>query len=147
MIVRRASPGWLLSCAVLVVAAVLPTGSGAFASFGSGASATHDVSSAALSPASGLTASTSCGPLLSLTAKAELSWTVTPSAFASGYKVERWLGAVLESTASVTPRTTTALTQTGLATGTTYTWKVYSYVQGWTSSVVTVSAATPALCL
>lgn len=56
-------------------------------------------------------------------------------------------GGVLQSTTTVTPRTTTALTETGLATGTTYTWKVHSYLQGWTSSVVTVSAATPALCL
>lgn len=147
MIPRHGSPGWLLRCAVLVVVAVLPTSSGAFASFLSGASATHDISSAALSPVSNLTASTSCGPLLSFTAKADLSWTATPSTFASGYKVERWLGGVLQFTTTVSPRTTAALTETGLATGTTYTWKVYSYVQGWTSSVVTVSAATPALCL
>lgn len=147
MIPRHASPGWLLPCAVLVVVAVLPTRSGAFASFGSGASATHDISSATLSPASNLIASTSCGPLLSLTAKADLSWTATPSTFASGYKVERWLGGVLQATTTVTPRTTTARTETGLATGTTYTWKVRSYVQGWTSSLVTVSAATPGLCL
>ena len=147
MIPRPAARGWPLRCALLVVVAVLPGRAGAFAHFSGGASAAQAISSAALSPAANPAASTSCGPLLSLTAKVNLSWTATPSTFASGYKVERWRGSVLQSTETVTPRTTTALTQTGLATGTTYTWKVYSYVQGWTSTVVTVSATTPGLCL
>lgn len=107
----------------------------------------QSLASATLDPASGLTANTSCGPVLSLSAKVNLSWTATPSTFATGYKVERWQGSTLQATATVTPRTTTALTQTGLATGTTYTWKVYAYASSWTSTLISATATTPGLCL
>ncbi len=141
---RRAARWW---GAIVVTVAVVANVSVALAGFSEATSASHTISSANLGPASNLSATTSCGPLLSLTAKATLNWTATTATFASGYKVERWLGAVLQSTATVTPRTSTSLTQTGLATGTTYTWKVYAYFQSWTSAVVSVSGTTPGLCL
>jgi hypothetical protein len=127
--------------------AVVANASMAFAAFSEGVSASHTISSANLGPASNLNATTSCGPPLSLSAKATLNWTATATAFASGYKVERWLGAVHQSTATVTPASTTSRVETGLATGTTYTWKVYAYYQSWTSTVVSDSATTPGLCL
>jgi pyrimidine deaminase RibD-like protein len=131
---------------VVLAATVLAPAAGA--SFSAGASAAHTISSATLEPASGLTATTRCSSaLLDVTAEADLSWTETPSTFAEGYTVERWNGAVLEATTTVTPRTTTTLTQTGLATATTYTWKVRALVASWTSTEVSVTASTPTLCL
>lgn len=142
--------GWrrtgLTAALAAMVASVVVAGPAA-ASFARSQSAATPVSSATLESASDLSVSTACDTLLSLTAKATLSWTATPSTFASGYEVERWKGSILESTGTVTPRTTTSVTQTGLATGTTYTWKVRAFVSSWTSTEVSVSAATPGLCL
>jgi hypothetical protein len=135
---------------VLAVLMVLAQGLGATHALGafSGAGvAGHTLASATLQPVSNLGATTSCGPLLSLSAKVNLSWLATPSTFATGYKVERWRGSTLQNTATVTPRTTVTRTENNLATGTTYTWKVYSYFASWTSSVVSVTAATPGVCL
>ncbi len=132
---------------ITIVVAVVANASMALAAFSERTSASHTISSANLGPASNPSAATSCGPLLSLTATATLNWTATATGFASGYKVERWLGAVLHSTATVTPASTTTLTETGLATGTTYTWKIYAYFESWTSTVASVSATTPGLCL
>lgn len=115
--------------------------------FSGSRSAAMTVSSATLQPASGLAVTTRCGPLLSLSAQATLSWQVTPSTFAAGYIVERRRGVVLEATTLVTPRTTTTRTETGLGTGTTYTWTVRAYVDSWTSPGVSVSATTPGVCL
>lgn len=131
---------------VVVSLVVLGSAGVALAAFSGATSAGHTLSSATLEPASNLTASTSCGPLLSVTAEATLTWAASPSGFATGHKVERWLGAALQSTTLVTPRTTTTLTESALSVATTYTWKVYAYAQGWTSSPVTVSATTPLLC-
>lgn len=119
----------------------------ALGSFTGPASASHSISSATLEPASMVAAATGCSGLVDLSAKADLSWTATPSTFAEGYKVERWSGPTLETTADVTPRTSTTRTETGLATGTTYTWKVYAYARLWTSAAATVTGTTPALCL
>lgn len=117
------------------------------ASFSDGGSAAHTISSAVLDPASNLTATTGCGPLLSFSADATLSWSETPSLFAAGYTVERWQGSSLESTTTVTPRTTTTITQTGLRTDTLYTWTVKAFMSSWTSSAVSVTASTPGACL
>jgi hypothetical protein len=80
-------------------------------------------------------------------ANATLSWTETPSTFAEGYTVERWRGSELEATTTVTPRTTTTLTETGLRAGTLYTWKVRAFVSSWSSTEVSVTASTPGPCL
>lgn len=134
-----------LAVAVTVSATVLaPT---ARASFSDAGSAALTISSATVEPASNLTVTTRCGRLLSFSAAATLSWTETPSTFAEGYTVERWRGSTLESATTVTPRTTTTLTQTGLATGTSYTWTLRAYVTSWTSPEVSVTASTPGPCL
>lgn len=151
MVALAASPSARLWTAIVVLAVVLsvpvvaaPPAAASFLDTGSAAQA---VSSAQLQPASGLSATTRCGPLLSFSARATLSWTATPSTFATGYTVERWRGSLLESTTTVTPRTTTTVTQTGLSTGTLYTWKVRAFVSAWTSTEASVSAATPGPCL
>lgn len=151
MATLAASPSARLWTAIVVLAVALAVpvvaAPPAAASFSDAGSAAQVVSSAQLEPASGLSATTRCGSLLSFSARATLSWTATPSTFATGYTVERWRGSVLESTTTVTPRTTTTVTQTGLSTGTLYTWKVRAYVSLWTSTDVAVTAATPGPCL
>lgn len=147
--VRRCIPRVPMPAALLmaVVVTVVISAPPAAALFSGSRSAAHTISSATLAPASNLSATTSCDPLLSLTARATVSWTATPSMFAAGYTVERWRGSTLQSTTTVTPRTATSITQTGLATGTTYTWRVRAFVSSWTSTVVSTTATTPALCL
>lgn len=140
---RRTAMAGLLA---VVLASVVAAGP-ASAAFAGSRSAATPISSATLQPISDLSVSTACDNLLSLSAKATLSWTATPSTFASGYRIERWRGSTLEATQSVTPRTTTTVTQGGLATGTTYTWRIRSYYSSWTSTEVSKSATTPGLCL
>ena len=136
-----------LAVALPFALTMLLTPRAALASWTHSVSASHKLSTATLEPVSDLTVTTGCSGLLDLSAKADLSWTATPSTFAEGYKVERWRDLTLEATTDVTPRASTATTQTGLATGTTYTWKVYAYAYSWTSTIVTVTATTPAVCL
>jgi hypothetical protein len=133
--------------AVLVVLAQALGTAHALGAFSGSGVAGHTLASATLQPVTNLSAVTSCGPLLSLSAKVDLTWLATLSTFATGYKVERWQGSTLQNTATITPRTTVTRTENGLATGTTYTWKVYSYFASWTSSVASVTATTPGLCL
>ena len=130
---------------VLVAVATLGSATVARAAFSTTTAAAHALSSATLQPASHLTGTTACNGLLS--AKATLNWTATPSTFATGYTVTRYRGTTLESTVSVTPRTTVTLTQTGLSTGTTYTWHLWAVKASWSSTEVTVTKTTPAVCL
>jgi hypothetical protein len=136
-----------LAVAVAVVAAAtLGPSVTAWAGFAAPTAAAHTLSSATLQPVSGLSVTTGCALVL-LGPEADLSWTATPSTFAAGYTVERWRGSTLEDTTTVTPRTTTSLTQTGLATGTTYTWRLRASYRAWTSTAVSVTKSTPGLCL
>jgi hypothetical protein len=130
---------------VLAVATFAPA-LAASASFATSATAAHTLTSGTLQPPTNLSVSTGCS-LLVIGPKADLSWTATPSTFASGYTVERWRGTTLEDTTTVTPRTQTTLTQTGLRSGTTYTWRVRAYHQLWTSTQISASRSTPGLCL
>ena len=146
----RRSARWVPTPAVLVIAVlmtVVASASPAAALFSGSSSPAHTVATATLAAASSPSVTTSCGPVLSLTARATVSWTATPSTFATGYTVERWRGSILEATTTVTPRTTTSVTQTGLTTGTTYTWRVRAFVSSWTSTAVSTTATTPSLCL
>lgn len=135
-----------LAVAIVTVSATVlaPT---AGASFSDAGSAAHIISSATVEPASNLSVTTRCSSLVALGAEADLSWTETPSTFAEGYTVERWRGSTLESTTTITPRTTTTLTETGLDAGTSYTWTLRAYVTSWTSPEVSVTASTPGPCL
>ena len=66
-----------------------------------------------------------------------LSWTVTTSTFASGYKLERWAGSTMQTQTTITPASTTSATDSPLTGGTAYTYKLYSYFRNWTSSQTT----------
>lgn len=138
---RRLVPASAVALVALVGPAVA-----AWGSFSATVKAAHTLSSHTLQPASNLSVTTGCS-LIVLGPEAQLTWTATPSTFATGYKVERWRGSTLEATATVTPRTTTSLTQTGLQSGTTYTWRVYAYYLAWTSTVISGTKSTPGLCL
>jgi hypothetical protein len=144
---NRASPWWRARGPALLFAWALLLPHSARGSFTGPGSASQSISTATLEPISNLAVATGCSGLLDLSAKADLSWTATPSTFAEGYTVERWRGLTLDATAGVTPASSTTRTETGLATGTTYTWKVYAYARSWTSTITTVAATTPAVCL
>lgn len=134
-----------VAVALIALFAAVPAPA-AGASFSDADSVAHAVSSATLEPAYGLTATAACSSLRTFTAQATLSWTETPSTFAEGYTLERWAGSILEATTTVTPRTTTTLTETGLSTDTSYTWTLRPYVSSWTSTEVSVTATTPGPC-
>jgi hypothetical protein len=72
---------------------------------------------------------------------ASLSWGPTPTTWADGYKGERVVGGVVYGPTTVPSGTTTA-SDTGLANGTTYTYRVRAYRGAWVSSDVT-STLTP----
>jgi hypothetical protein len=136
----------LAAAAVIALMAVVGPAVAAWGRFSAADEAAHTLSSDTLQPASNLSVTTGCS-LLVLGPKADLTWTATPSTFASGYTVERWRGSTLEATTTVTPRTTTSLTESGLRTGTTYTWRVHAYYRSWTSPVISATKSTPGLCL
>lgn len=132
--------------ATVFVAFTGTTVASASAGFSRSAQAAQTLTSATLQPPAGLSVTTGCS-LLIIGPKADLQWTASPSLFASGYKVERWRGSSLQATTTVTPRTTVTLSDTGLSSGTTYTWRVYAFYQSWTSAVISASKSTPSLCL
>jgi hypothetical protein len=82
---------------------------------------------------------------------AELTWTPSASAWAEGYRIERWNGGVLENTATVTGQTTDAFTDglglLHLNLNTTYTWRVRAIAGSWQSPEVSAGATTPVVCL
>lgn len=77
-------------------------------------------------------------------AQASLSWTPSVSTFASGYKLQRWLGAVQQNEQTITPVSQTSGVDGPLASNTTYTYKITSFFGTWRSAEVTTLLATPA---
>ncbi len=75
------------------------------------------------------------------TPSAVLSWTPTPSSWATGYRGERIVGGALQASHPV-PFGTTTFTDAGLVNGTTYTYRVWAYRGAWTSDVVSTSLTT-----
>ncbi len=71
------------------------------------------------------------------------SWTATPSTFATGYKLQRWLGAVQQNEQTLTPRSTTNATDATVTGGQTYTYKLFAFFGAWTSPQITASVTTP----
>lgn len=129
----------------LAVSASVLAGAVAVAAYGDGASASATMSTATLAPPSGLSVTTACVGLLQ-GSKATLSWTATPSTFAEGYTLERRRGATLETTVTITPRTTTSYVDSPLSNNTSYTWTLWATAHSWTSTAVSVSGTTPLVC-
>ncbi len=76
-------------------------------------------------------------PASSGTSRVDASWTATPSLFATGHKLQRWLGAVQETEQTITPRTVTTAADTSVVGGLTYEYRLFAYYgSSWTSSEV-----------
>jgi hypothetical protein len=71
------------------------------------------------------------------TPSASLTWTASPTAAATGYRLERVVGGTVMATATVTPVSSTATTDGPLVDGTTYTYRLSTYRGTWSSSTVT----------
>jgi hypothetical protein len=69
---------------------------------------------------------------------ANLSWTATPSSWATGYRGERVVGGTVQATSNA-PMGTTTVTDPGLVNGTTYTYRVWAYRGSWVSTVQTTT--------
>ena len=111
-----------------LVLAVAPTNAlGLFT--GSRAVAANSISTNTLAPPTGLAASVS-GTSVTLT------WTATPSSFASGYNVLRSTtsGGPYTQIAQVTPRTTLTYVDSTVTAGTTYYYVLRAYYQSWLST-------------
>jgi len=82
-------------------------------------------------------------PQIEVTVGASASWTATPSTFASGYKLRRYVGTTLQNEQVITPRTTTTAIDSALVNATAYTYKLIAYHGNWSSAELTASL-TPA---
>ncbi|GAB3244457.1 hypothetical protein [Kineosporia babensis] len=114
------------------------------AAFQSSAGAATTVGTATLNPVSGATVSTSkCGTILTA-AYLTVSWTATPSTFATGYTVTPLLNGSALSAISVPSRTTTTVDVPvirGLLATYPYTFRIQAVAGNWTSTTVTTSPA------
>ncbi|MEX5718214.1 hypothetical protein [Geodermatophilus maliterrae] len=70
---------------------------------------------------------------------AALSWTASPSTWATGYRLERSSGGTTEPLRSITPISTTSTTEGPLVNGTAYSFRLWAYRGTWTSTAVTAS--------
>ena len=68
---------------------------------------------------------------------ASLTWTASPSTWATGYRLERSVGGTVQATATVTPISATATSSGPLVKGTTYGFRLWAYYGTWVSSSVT----------
>ena len=69
---------------------------------------------------------------------AGLTWTASPSSWATGYWLERSAGGAV-SARTVTPVGTASTTEGPLVNGVTYTWRLWAYHGAWVSSAVTTT--------
>jgi hypothetical protein len=101
------------------------------------------VSAATVSPPSGLIATPNC--VRNRHNWVALSWTATPSAFASGYEIFRALGAGTPvSIATVSGLGTVTYTDKGVSASRTYSYTVQASYLGWRSvSSNTATITTP----
>ncbi len=67
-----------------------------------------------------------------------LTWTASPSSWATGYRGERIAAGTVQATSSA-PMGTTTVTDPGLVNGTTYTYRVWTYRGSWVSPDVTTT--------
>jgi hypothetical protein len=68
---------------------------------------------------------------------AALTWTASPSTWATGYRLERSVGGTVQSTATVTPISTSSTSNGTLVNGTTYSYRLWAYYGTWVSTAVT----------
>ena len=73
------------------------------------------------------------------TPSANLTWTASPSTWATGYRLERSVGATVQATSTVTPISATSATDGPLVNGTTYSYRLWAYYGTWTSPAITAT--------
>ena len=127
-----------------VIATVL-TATLAQASFFRSDSASMQIATGQLAPPTSVSATPGCAGTLN--PRITLTWTATTSTFATGYIIRRRLiGGIYATVATVSGRTTTTYTNSGLLGNTTYQYIVQAAYESWTADSTAVSATTPALC-
>lgn len=82
-------------------------------------------------------------PSTAVVPSASLSWTASPTTAATGYRLERVVSGGVTRAWTVTPVSATAATDPELASGTTYTYRLWAYAGTWVSPTVTTTL-TPA---
>jgi hypothetical protein len=70
---------------------------------------------------------------------ANLSWTASPSSWATGHLLERIVGGTVQAARQVTPVGTTSTTDGVLVNGTAYTFRLSAYSGAWRSPTVTTT--------
>lgn len=73
------------------------------------------------------------------TPSAALSWTASPSAWATGYRLERSRGGTVEAGSTVAPIGSTSTSDGPLLNGVTYSYLLWSRHGGWTSPAATAT--------
>lgn len=68
---------------------------------------------------------------------AAVTWTPSPSTWATGYRLERSVGGTVQSTATVTPISTSSTSNGTLVNGTTYSYRLWAYHGTWISTALT----------
>ena len=131
----RGAPRRGLTAIAVAVVAVFLVAPGAGAVFDDAATVgANTFGTATLLPPAGLGLSGTCG---SGVGSVVASWSASPSGFASGYRLQRWRGGVLESDQVVAGVATTTAADGPLVPGVAYEYRVFAEFQNWTSSVVT----------
>ena len=70
---------------------------------------------------------------------ANLTWTASPSTWATGYRLERSAGGTAQPPATITPISTTSAVDGPLVSGTTYSYRLWAYHGTWTSPAISVT--------
>jgi len=141
---RRLSRHAWLSAAALVAATVLllsPSGTRSLALFSdTGQLQNSAFSTETLEPPSGLIAAAGTP-----SPRVDLSWTVSPDTYTSGYRILRstTAGGPYSQIAEVTPRTTVTYADTAVIGGTTYFYVARAFFEGWESVNSNEASATP----
>ena len=131
---RRTAPRALIS-ALAVIAVVLLTPLQAQAAFNASAAGSLSASTAVLAPPTGVGISKTCVILALGGAKINATWTASTSTYATGYTVTILRNGVVDSTNTVTGRTTVSAVYP-MDYNTDYTFNIRTVYQNWTSSVV-----------
>jgi hypothetical protein len=146
--VSRPTPN-AVSAVVGALAVALTVVSVASATFNASATAgPMSVQTATLNPPTALSATPTCVILGAVTV--QLSWTATTSGFADGYEVLRSIApGPYISIGTVSGRTTTSYTDTGVTRSTTYNYVVRATKNNWRSVDSNEASATTksALCI
>ena len=134
--------------AVLLVGVAVFTAVPAWAGFtDTTASPSMSIGTGTLAAPTGPTATASCVGTIIKTPRVTLSWTASPSLYATGYAIMRLTAGTYVQIGTVSGRTTTTYADNTVVLATTYTYKVRTTYQNWFADSTAASATTAVLCL